>query len=131
MNSRELIDRCENLTPRKLDYWVNSGVFRVRQNPGRSGHRTFTEEDVYVAQVLARISAAFDAWSNGRGGLVNLYREAADQIRAGSAKVVIVLADGIELTATVPQPYLAAPPAPEPTPEAEVNYIPGIGADNA
>lgn len=129
MNSKQLIERCEKLTPRKLDYWVNGGVFRVQQNPGRSGHRTFTEEDVLVAKVVARISAAFDAWSNGRGGLVNLYQQAAEQIRAGHTQVRIVLADGIELSATVDQPVILNSTTPEPAPE--VHYIPGIGADNA
>jgi hypothetical protein len=82
-----------------------------------------------VAQVLARISAAFDAWSNGRGGLVNLYREAAQQIRAGADMVRITLAEGIELTATISEPIRAQ--APEPEPQPEMNYVPGIGADNA
>lgn len=103
MNSHELVRRCQDLTYRQLDYWCSNQVFSSdKVHPGRSAHRDFTEQDLYIAQVIARISHAFDAWSGRRGGFVAIYREAADQIRAGATSVQITLAPGIQLTATMP-----------------------------
>lgn len=137
MKSTELIAQCENLTHRKIDYWLQQGgVFHNGHvDEPRHSRRDFTDEDLRVAQVLARVSAAFDVWSGGRGGFIAVYREIADQIRAGANPVSVTLAPGINITVVVdnaPDPDPEPIPEPEPEPEAvEVGFIPGVGADNA
>lgn len=136
MNSGDLIERCPHLTHRKLDYWCHNGIFDDNKVVTRRAvRRDFTEEELKIARVLARVSHAFDEWSNGRGGFVAVYKEIANQIRAGVQVVEVVLAGGITLhVATFDDPIAApdAPPAePEPEPAQEVGFIPGVGADNA
>jgi hypothetical protein len=135
MNSRELIARCENLTHRKLDYWCHNGVFdEDKVGLHRSGvRRTFSEDELQIAQVLAKVSAAFDTWSNGRGGLVALYREIARQIRTGTDVVDVEMLDGVSLVVRIDDPVGARPPlelVPEPELASEPVFIPGVGVDN-
>jgi hypothetical protein len=141
MRSQDLISLCENLTHRKIDYWCQQGIFADdAMTDGRRTRREFSDEDLQVALVLARVSAAFDRWSNGRGGFIAIYREVARQVRAGTHLVQISLAEGIEFTINVVAPASAAEPLPEfvddPIDEVveevvEPNYIPGVGVDNA
>lgn len=137
MNSRDLIALCENLTHRKLDYWCHNGVFDTETSDHqRSGvRRTFTEEDAQIAKVLDKVSTAFDIWSGGRGGLVAIYREIAQQMRRlGTDMVDIELTDGVNVVVRIDEPLRAAAPAPAPEPdppaEPEPVFIPGVGIDN-
>lgn len=135
MRSNDLISLCENLTHRKIDYWCQQGIFH--DDPavdGRKTRREFNDEDLQVAQVLARVSGAFDSWSNGRGGFIAIYREVARQVRAGHSPVQVTLAPGVEFNITV-----GPTPVGEPVPEfvddpvediVEIGFIPGVGADN-
>jgi hypothetical protein len=96
MNSAALVAECDGLTYRKLDYWCHNGIFGDRLRvPGRSNPRTFTDEDIHVARVLARISLTFDSFTGARGGWVNFYTEIANQIRSGSDVVDLSLGRGV------------------------------------
>jgi hypothetical protein len=139
MKRSELLDRCPQLTPRKLDYWCQQGVIpgmRADERPRR--RRDFTEEDLRVAHIVARVAAAFDVWSGGRGAFVGLYREIADQARAGATTVHVFLGDGVEITVALSddersqsvQLQSEPEPTPEPEPEPEpVGFVPGVGVD--
>jgi hypothetical protein len=134
MKSHDLVSQSQNLTYRKLDYWCQLGVFGERhvcKRPNRL--RDFSDEDLRIAQVLARVSTAFYQWSGGRGGLVAIYGEIAEQMRAGVETVHVALDDGIEVVVQAPR---ATEPEPEPDPPAieepaEVGFVPGVGVDNA
>jgi hypothetical protein len=132
MRTRELIEQCEGLSYRKLDYWCQQGVFdgqHINDRPHR--RREFSEEDLRVAQLLARVSTVFARWSGGRGGFVAIYREIAHQVRAGVTPIRVTLVDGIDLHIDIDQPPPPEPPPAEPAEPAEVNFIPGVGVDNA
>ena len=120
MKSRELIGQCENLTRRKLDYWCKQGIFHQPIDDERP-RRDFSEEDLRVARVVARVAAAFDLWSGGRGAFMSLYREVAQQVRAGQPVARVPVGNGVEVIVQVDEQ-----PAP-----AEVAFVPGIGVDNA
>lgn len=142
MKSRDLMDLCDGLSYRKLDYWCQQGVFLNQRPEDRQyRRRDFTPEDLRVAQVLAHVAGVFNLWSGGRGGFVAVYREIADQVRAGADPIHVSLASGIAVTINLSDLPLAIdpPPAPEPAdevivieePVVEVGFIPGVGADNA
>jgi hypothetical protein len=132
MKSRELVSQSQSLTYRKLDYWCQLGVFgqnQVANRPNRE--RDFSDEDLRIAQVLARVSSAFYEWSGGRGGLVAIYREIADQMRVGVDPIHVTLDEGIVIVITPPSSAAPEPERASVEDPVDVGFIPGVGVDNA
>lgn len=96
MRSQDLYARCDNLTPRKLDYWCQQGLFPGSQE-AHHRRREFTVQDLHVAQIVSKVACAFDTWSGGRGAYVGLYLEIADQVRDGATDIHVSLGPGIEI----------------------------------
>ena len=70
--------------------------------------------------MVARVAPAFDVWSGGRGAFIGLYREVAEQVRAGHMFITVPLGGGVEVTVTLDEPG---------QPVESAGFVPGIGVD--
>jgi hypothetical protein len=110
MNSFEIVERCQGVTHRKLDYWCNRGVFGPNHDqPGSGIRRSFSDQDLVVAKVLGYVSVAFDEWSRRAGGYIAVYSVIADQIREGKAVAVIEMRTGMVLEVNIQQILAESP----------------------
>lgn len=105
--SQDVLNQCPGLTYRKLDYWCKGGCFGPEHAlTGTGTRRRFSEHDLYVAQVINRVSLAFQTERGGHSDLVTLYAavsDAARRVRELAEPIRIRLAAGIELHVTVPE----------------------------
>lgn len=112
LTSQELISRCPGLTYRKLDYWCKGGCFGEQHTSAGSGtRRQFTEQDLRVAQIINRVSLAFQTKRGGHADLVALYAsvgQVARHLNGQNGNIQIPLGPGVSLdvqvTETVGQP---------------------------
>lgn len=98
INAQTLLERVVGLTPRKLDCWCNEGIFRPQNiHPGSGHRRAFTDEDVLVAIVLGRLSVDLALLFGDMVGSWVLYREVAEQVRAGRPGIRFEFPHGLTL----------------------------------
>lgn len=99
LKARDLIRHCPGLTYRKLDYWCKGGAFGPIHASAPAGtRRRFTDDDLRVAQIINRVSLAFQTDRGGHADLVNLYAAIRHAALTPSNPIRIELAPGIELT---------------------------------
>jgi hypothetical protein len=118
MNATSLLRECPGLTYRKLDSWCTEGVFGAHNRHCGSGRRrTFTDEDLTVARLLARVSSDLSFLFGTTAGSWPLYQVIAEQIRAGRNQVALRLPDGLTLTIDVyTEPRVPIPRTRRPVP---------------
>lgn len=104
LKARDLIHHCPGLTYRKLDYWCKGGCFGDAHAQAPSGtRRHFTADDLRLAQIINRVSLAFQTDKGGHADLVNLYTAIGVAARDADSPISVELAPGIELCVDVPQ----------------------------
>lgn len=103
LKARDLIHHCPGLTYRKLDYWCKGGAFgTVHANAPAGTRRRFTEDDLRVAQIINRVSLAFQTDRGGHADLVNLYAAIGNAVRDATNPIRVELAPGIQLHVDLP-----------------------------
>lgn len=104
LKARDLINRCPGLTYRKLDYWCRGGCFGPAHAEAPAGtRRRFTDSDLHVAQVINRVSLAFQTDRGGHADLVTVYAAISEAARHYTAPIRIVLGPGVELHVDAPE----------------------------
>lgn len=87
---------------RQVDYWCRQGVLgAAHQRPIGSGQRRqLTGWDVLALRAVGRVSAALIELfgRDVHAGSVTLYRDVADQVRAGRLHVAFEMGEHVELT---------------------------------